>query len=66
MILYTVQEFLGVLLVLAIAMGSILILGILFILCQEGIRRAVRWVKAGVMPLEGLGRQRTDGRTALR
>jgi len=66
MILYTLQEFLGVLLVLAISMGTILLLGILFILCQEGIRRAVRWVKTGVLPVEGLGTHRTDGRPALR
>ena len=65
MILYTVEECLGVLLVLAILMGTILVFGILFILCQEGIRRAVRWAKTGVMPLEGLGPQ-SDGRPALR
>jgi len=66
MILYTAQEFLGVLLVVAISMGTVLILGVLFILCQEGIRRAVRWAKTGAMPPEGLSPQRTDGRPALR
>jgi len=63
MILYTVEEFLGVLLVLAISMGTVLILGVLFVLCRQGIR-AVRWAKTGAMPPEGFS-QRTDGRPAL-
>jgi len=47
--LYLVQEVLGVLLVLAILMGTLLIFAIAFILFQEGMRRAARWARAGVV-----------------
>lgn len=69
--LFMVQEFLVVLLVLAVSMATILAFAIAFILVQEGIRRAVRWAKTGVMPLEGLHAkeqwlQRSDARSPLR
>jgi hypothetical protein len=53
MTLYTVQEFLGVLLVVAISMATLVVLGISVILFQEAIRRARR-AKARVMPAESL------------
>lgn len=46
---YLVQEILGVLLVLAILMGTLLVFAIAFILFQEGMRRAVRWARTGVV-----------------
>jgi hypothetical protein len=52
--LFMVQEFLGVLLVLALSMAAILVVGVAFILLQEGIRRIVRWAKTGVVPLQDL------------
>jgi hypothetical protein len=69
--LFIVQEFLGVLLVLALSMGAILILGVVFILFQEGIRRIVRLAKNGVVPLEDLSPkdgwlERTHARSSLR
>jgi hypothetical protein len=71
MILFVAQEFLGVLLVIFLSMAAILVLGIAFILFQEGIRRIVRWAKPGVVPLEGLSSrngwlQRSDARSPLR
>jgi hypothetical protein len=47
--LYMIQEFLGVLIVLAAATGTILFFGIAFILFQEGVRRAVHEAKARVI-----------------
>lgn len=49
---YMMQEFLGVLIVLAAATGTILVFGIAFILLQEGIRRAVHGAKARVVHLK--------------
>ncbi len=43
--LYMMQEFLGVMLALAVLMGITLVLGITFILLQEVIRRALVWAK---------------------
>jgi hypothetical protein len=51
---YTVQEFLAVLLLLAVLTGTILVFAVAFILFQEGIRRAVLWAKTGVIRLAGL------------
>jgi hypothetical protein len=51
---YTVQEFLAVLLLLAISTATILVFAVAFILFQEGIRRAVLWVKTGVIRLASL------------
>lgn len=51
--LYIVQEFLGVLVVLAAATGTILVFGIAFILFQEGIRRALHSAKAHVKHSKG-------------
>lgn len=69
--LYTVQEFLGVLVILAAATGTMLVFGITFILFQEGMRRAVQEAKARVINLKGLSAkddwlQRVHGRSALR
>ena len=69
--LYAMQEFLGVLLVLAAFIGTILVFGIAFILFQEGIRRLVHGAKTGVAPLRGLSAkdqwlQRAHGRSVLR
>jgi hypothetical protein len=69
--LYTMQEFLGVLIVLAVATGTILLFGIAFILFQEGIRRAVHGAKARLMHLKSSSAkddwlQRAHGRSALR
>jgi hypothetical protein len=51
---YRMQEFLGVLLVLAALTGTILVLGIGFILFQEGLRRAVHGTKTHRTSLRGL------------
>ncbi len=51
---YAVQEFLGVLLLVAVFIGTMLVFGIAFILFQEGIRRAAHGAKTGVIPLKGL------------
>lgn len=69
--LYAMQEFLGVLLLLAVFIGAMLVFGIVFILFQEGVRRAVRGAKTGVMPLKGLSAkdqwlQRAHDRSVLR
>ena len=69
--LYTMQEFLGVLIVLAVVTGTILFLGIAFILFQEGIRRAVHGAKARVIHFKALSAkddwlQRVHGRSVLR
>jgi hypothetical protein len=69
--LYAMQEFLGVLLLLATLIGIMLVFGIAFILFQEGIRRAIHGAKTGVVPLKGLSAKdqwlrRAHGRPVLR
>jgi hypothetical protein len=69
--LYMMQEFLGVLVVLAAATGTILVFGVAFILLQEGIRRAAYGAKASVMHFKGLSAKdewlhRTHARSPLR
>jgi hypothetical protein len=69
--LYMMQEFLGVLVVLATAIGTILVFGIAFILFQEGIRRAAHGAKARIKHFRGSSAkdewlQRAHGRSALR
>jgi hypothetical protein len=54
MSLYIAQEFLGVLLLLAGLMGTILFFGIAAILFQEGVRRTLRGAKTHVTPLAKL------------
>jgi hypothetical protein len=54
MTLYIVQEFLGVLLVIAGLTGTLLFFGIAGILFREGIRRALRGAKTRVIPFAGL------------
>ena len=54
MSLYIAQEFLGVLLVIAGLMGTLLFFGIALILFREGISRAMHRPKMRVMPLAGL------------
>ncbi|HTC41566.1 MAG TPA: hypothetical protein VK703_08345 [Candidatus Acidoferrales bacterium] len=54
MSLYIAQEFLGVLLVLAGLMGTVLFFGIAAILFQEGIRRTLRGANSRVKPLAKL------------
>jgi hypothetical protein len=54
MSLYIAQEFLGVLLVLAGLVGTILVFGIAVILFQEGIRRTLRGAKTRIKPFAGL------------
>jgi hypothetical protein len=69
--LYTMQEFLGVLLVLAALTGTVLVVGIAVLLLQEGIRRAVRGSRSHLMPIRDLSAkeqwlQRNHSRSALR
>ena len=69
--LYAMQEFLGVLVLLAAFIGTMLVFGIAFILFQEGIRRGVHGAKTDVAPLKGLSAkdqwlQRADARSVLR
>jgi hypothetical protein len=69
--LYMMQEFLGVLVVLAAATGTILVFGIAFILFQEGIRRAVHVAKARLIHFKGSSAKdewlhRAPSRSALR
>jgi hypothetical protein len=52
--LYTMQEFFGVLLVLAALTGTILVLGIGFILFQEGIRWALHGRRTHLIPVNGV------------
>jgi hypothetical protein len=54
MSLYIAQEFLGVLLVLAGLVGTIVVFGIAAILFQEGVRRTLRGAKTHVQPLARL------------
>jgi hypothetical protein len=48
--LFAMQEFLGVLLLLAAFIGTMLVFGVALILFQEGIRRVVHGAKTSVMP----------------
>jgi uncharacterized membrane protein len=70
MSLYTMQESLGVLLVLAALTGTMLVLGIGFILFQEGVRRAVHGTKTHLTSLRGLSAKdqwrQAHGRSVLR
>jgi hypothetical protein len=52
--LYTMQEFLGVLLVLAALTGIILVLEIGLILFQEGIRRVLHGRRRHLIALKGV------------
>jgi O-antigen/teichoic acid export membrane protein len=68
---YPLQEFLGVVAVLAVLVGIFVFLGVLFILFQEGIRRAIPRAKTGVARLESLSPKdqrlrRTEVRPVLR
>jgi uncharacterized membrane protein len=54
---YLVQEALAVLLLAAVSSGTILVLGVAFVLIQEGIRRTVQWMKLGYIWLAHLGPQ---------
>jgi hypothetical protein len=51
---YTMQEFLGVLIVLAVLTGTMLVFGIAVILLQEGVRRVVHGTKTHLASLRGL------------
>jgi len=69
--LYTVQEILGVLLVMAALTGTVLVFGIAFIFFQEAIRRAVHGASTHPVPTRGLNAkdqwlQRNHSRSALR
>ena len=68
---YAIQEFLGVLLLVAAFIGTMLVFGIACILFQEGIRRALHGAKARVINFKGSSAkdewlQRAHGRSALR
>lgn len=52
--LYNFQEFLAVLLLLAVLTATILVFAVAFVLFQEGIRRAVLWAKTSVVRVVGL------------
>ncbi len=54
MSIYVIHEFLGVLLLLAGLMGTILVFGIAVILFHEGINQTLRRAKNRVKPLAGL------------
>jgi hypothetical protein len=54
---YVVQEALVVLFLVAVSTGTILVLGVAFLLFQEGIRRTVQWTKIGLIRLAHLGTQ---------
>jgi hypothetical protein len=47
--LYMVQEFIAVLLLLAVSTATILGFACALVLFQEGIRRAVRWAKTSLV-----------------
>jgi hypothetical protein len=64
MSLYIAQEFLGVLLLLAGLVGTILVFGIAFILFHEGMRRTLRIAKTHVKPLAGLSAKELSLRRA--
>jgi hypothetical protein len=54
MTFYTVQEFLAVLLLLAVLTAIILVFAVGIVLFQEGIRRAALWAKTSVVRVVGL------------
>jgi hypothetical protein len=56
--LYSVQEILVVLLLLAASAVTVFVSAVAFILFQEGIRRCLLWAKAGIARLAGF--LRTD------
>jgi len=68
--LYTMQEFLGVLLVIAALTGAILVLGIGLILLQESIRWALHGRRAHLIALRGVSAKdqwlQAQGRSTLR
>lgn len=51
---YNLQEFLAVLLLLAVLTATILVFAVAFVLFQEGIRRAILWAKTSVVRVVGL------------
>jgi hypothetical protein len=51
---YNVQEFLAVLLLLAVLTAIVLIFAVGIVLFQEGIRRAALWAKTSVVRVVGL------------
>jgi hypothetical protein len=53
--IYVVQEVLVVLFLLAASMVTILVLAVVFILFQEGIRRAALWARTGHGPNRAAG-----------
>jgi hypothetical protein len=55
--LYVVQEILVVLFAVAVSTVAILVLAVVFLLFQEGIRRTVSWTKLGLIRLAHLGPQ---------
>ena len=54
--LYIAQEYLGVLLVLAVSIAILLVFAVAFVVVQEGIRRAMLWGKPIVGPTSALRR----------
>ena len=69
--LYIMQEFLGVLLVVAALMGTVLVFGIAVICFQEVMRRAVHGARTQLTPIRGLSAkdqwlQGNHSRSALR
>jgi hypothetical protein len=70
--LYIVQEYLGVLLLLAVLTVIILVLAVAFVLLQEGTRRAMLWAKTdrrAALPSPGapniLVEQEPDGKRRM-
>jgi hypothetical protein len=68
--LYTMQEFLGVLLVLAALTGTILVLGIGLLLFQEGMRWALHGRQTRLISVKGVRAKdqwlQAQGRSILR
>jgi len=69
--LYTMQEFLGALLVTAALTGTVLVFVIAFLVLQEGIRWAIHGSRTHLIPIRGLSAkdqwlQRNRSRSALR
>ncbi len=60
--LYSVQEFLAVLLLLATSTATILGFAVALVLFQEGIRRAVPWAKTSVVRRPDLSPKDQGGR----
>ena len=69
---HVVQELLTVLLVIAVASGTLLVFALSFVSLQEGIRQAGRWVMVcGVVHLASMGAtdrwlRRIEGRSVVR